>query len=81
MTTEQMDWLDDKNPKRRPMHEPWNECGTCDWGGCNRWTVAWRWHPAGHPQGDGEWLPVCDRHCEGFRPWWKRLFHSTGKQS
>ena len=80
MTTEQMDWLDDhypnrhrEDPKRPPIIEPWNASVTCDWGGCNRWTEAWRWHADGHPHGSGQWLPVCKKHSADYRPWW-RLF-------
>lgn len=64
MTTEQMDWMDDhfpnrfrKDPKVRPIMEPWNASFTCDWGACNRETVAWRW--SAHLR---EWLPVCHHH-------------------
>lgn len=68
MTTEQMDWLDDYNRRRRdssqrPIDDPAGASFTCDWGDCDRETKAWRWHKKGK-----QWLPVCRRHA-GFRRW------------
>jgi hypothetical protein len=34
--------------------------GTCDWGGCDKRAIHWRWSKA-----LAEWLPVCRQHTEG----------------
>ena len=85
MTTEQMDWLDDhdpgrfrRDPKRKPLLEAWFESGTCDWGNCNRVTIDWRWHSEKHRPRYGQWLAVCARHSEGYRPWWRRFWRVAG---
>jgi hypothetical protein len=50
-----------------PTTPPWDASFTCDWGDCDRLTLAWRWSGQRLNESPLGWLPVCAIHAQHGR--------------